>query len=77
VVPVEIRDADSPLRRVEYSLDAGRWQVMFPGDGILDSRHERFELRLPTADAGRMLVVRVADALNNVGSGEVRLPAAQ
>ena len=50
---------------------------MFPGDGILDSRHERFELRLPTADAGRMLVVRVADALNNVGGGEVRLPPAQ
>jgi sugar lactone lactonase YvrE len=71
VVPFEIRDADSPLARVEYSLDAQRWQNAFPQDGILDSRHEQFALRLDGAAAGRTLVVRATDTMNNVGSGQV------
>jgi hypothetical protein len=71
VVPFEIRDGDSPLVRVEYSLDAQRWQSAFPQDGILDSRQEQFALRLDAATAGRTLVVRATDAMNNVGSGQV------
>jgi sugar lactone lactonase YvrE len=70
-VPVEIRDVDSPIVRVEYSLDAQRWQNAFPRDAILDSRHEQFVLRLDAASAGRTLVVRATDAMNNVGSGQV------
>jgi hypothetical protein len=71
VVPFEIRDADSPLNRVEYSLDAQRWQHVFPTDGILDARQEQFTLRLDAAMAGRTLVIRATDAMNNVGSGQV------
>ena len=71
VVPFEIRDLDSPLNRVEYSLDAQRWQTVFPNDGILDARHEQFTLRLDAAMAGRTLVVRATDAMSNVGSGQV------
>ncbi len=62
VVPVEVRDADSALKKVEYSLDAQKWQSAFPRDGILDSRRERFEIRLDANTAGRMLVVRATDA---------------
>jgi WD40 repeat protein len=71
VVPFEIRDTDSPLARVEYSLDAQRWQSAFPRDAILDSRHEQFELRLDASSAGRTLVVRATDVMNNVGAGQV------
>jgi hypothetical protein len=71
VVPFEIRDADSPLTRVEYALDAQRWQSAFPQDAILDSRQEQFVLRLDGASAGRTLVVRATDAMNNIGSGQV------
>jgi hypothetical protein len=71
VVPFEIRDIDSPLNRVEYSLDAQRWQSAFPQDGILDARHEQFTLRLDAATAGRTLVVRATDRMSNVGSGQV------
>jgi hypothetical protein len=71
VVPFEVRDADSPITRVEYSLDAQRWQGAFPQDGILDARQEQFALRLDATLAGRTLVVRATDAMNNVGSGEV------
>jgi sugar lactone lactonase YvrE len=71
VVPVEIRDADSHITRVEYSLDAQRWQSAFPQDGILDGRQEQLELRLDaTAGVGRTLVVRASDAMNNIGTGE-------
>lgn len=71
VVPFEIRDIDSPVSRVEYSLDAQRWQNAFPQDGILDGRQEQFTLRLDASAAGRTLVVRATDAMNNVGSGQV------
>jgi hypothetical protein len=71
VVPFEIRDSDSPLVRVEYSLDAQRWQSAFPQDGILDSRQEQFALRLDAASAGRTLVIRATDTMNNVGAGQV------
>lgn len=71
IVPFEIRDADSPLSRVEYSLDAQRWQNVFPTDGILDAGHEQFALRLDAASAGRTLVIRATDAMSNVGSGQV------
>jgi hypothetical protein len=71
VVPFDVRDTDSPVTRVEYSVDSQRWQGAFPQDGILDARREQFTLRLEAAMAGRMLVIRATDAMNNVGSGEV------
>jgi hypothetical protein len=71
VVPVEVRDSDSAVTRVEYSLDAQRWQSAFPQDGILDGRQEQLTLRFDPGMAGRTLVVRATDAMNNVGSGEV------
>ncbi len=73
VVPFEVRDADSVITRVEYSVDSQPWQSAFPEDGILDARREQFTLRLDAAMAGRTLVVRSTDAMNNVGSGEIVL----
>lgn len=71
VVPAEIRDADSAIARVEFSVDAQRWQPAFSRDGILDARQEYFEIRLDADAAGRTLVIRAADALGNVGTGQV------
>jgi hypothetical protein len=64
------------LKKVEYSLDAQKWQSAFPRDGILDSRRESFDIRLEASTAGKMLVVRATDALNNVSAGQVQVPAA-
>jgi hypothetical protein len=36
--------------RVEYSLDASRWRVAYPVDGIPDSRREEFEVTLDDAE---------------------------
>lgn len=74
VVPVEVQDADSPLTRVEFTLDAQKWLTAYPRDGMLDSRRELFEIRLDAAAAGKVLVVRATDALSNMSAGQVQLP---
>jgi hypothetical protein len=73
IVAAEIRDADSAVMKVEYSLDAQRWQPAFPRDGILDGRLEGFEIRLDADAQGRTLVIRATDALGNVGTGQARI----
>lgn len=73
VVPADVRDGDSAVSKVEYSLDAQRWQTAFPRDGILDGRQEAFEIRLDADANGRTLVIRATDALGNVGTGQVRV----
>jgi hypothetical protein len=64
-IQFEVRDEWSSVSKVEYSLDAQRWQVAYPRDGIFDSRHEQFELTLDNADAARGLIIRAYDAKNN------------
>ncbi len=73
-VAVEVRDLNSPIARVEYSLDGGPWQAAYPEDGLLDSRTESLTLSFPASALGRMLVVRATDTLHNVGviDGAVR-----
>lgn len=73
VVPADVRDTDSAIVRVEFSVDAQRWQPAFPRDGILDARQELFEIRLDAETAGRTLVIRATDALGNVGTGQVQI----
>ena len=67
-VEVDAEDALSPVRRAEVSLDAGPWRPMECADGVADSRHERFTVRLPAPGAGEHAVtVRVYDASGNAG----------
>ncbi len=64
-IQFEVRDDWSSISKVEYSLDAQRWLVVYPRDGIFDSRNEQFELTLDNADAARGLIIRAYDAKNN------------
>jgi hypothetical protein len=66
-----VRDAYSPVRYVEYSVDTERWQVLYPVDGIADSRMERFEVVLK-AETVERLVIRATDAMNNVSTAAAR-----
>jgi hypothetical protein len=61
-------DAQSPVLRVEYSLDASRWRVVYPKDGIPDSRREEFEVTLDEGEAARSVIIRATDAMNNVAT---------
>ena len=63
-----VRDDQSPVQRVEYSLDASRWRVVYPKDGIPDSRREEFEVSLDESEAGRSVIIRATDAMNNVAT---------
>jgi hypothetical protein len=64
-VSFDVRDEFSSIQKVEYSLDAQRWLVVYPKDGIFDSRLEQFDLTLDTAVAARGLIIRAYDAKNN------------
>jgi SMP-30/gluconolaconase/LRE-like protein len=63
-----VRDDQSPVQRVEYSLDASRWRLVYPKDGIPDSRREDFEVTLDENEASRSVIIRATDAMNNVAT---------
>src|SRR5829696_7567439 len=63
-----VRDDQSAVLRVEYSLDASRWRVAYPTDGIPDSRREEFEVSLDDVEGARSIIIRVTDAMNNVAT---------
>ena len=68
VLTFTVRDEDSSVQKVEYSLDGNQWQTVYPRDGIADSRVEQFELALEGEMATRGVIIRAADALNNLAS---------
>jgi hypothetical protein len=63
-----VRDEQSAVQRVEYSLDASRWRVVYPKDGIPDSRQEEFEVELDEGETGRSVIIRATDAMNNIAT---------
>ncbi len=65
MIQFDVRDEWSSISKVEYSLDAQQWQVVYPRDGIFDGRTEQFELTLADADAAKGLIIRAYDAKNN------------
>jgi hypothetical protein len=75
VLSFDVRDADSAVQKVEYSLDGDRWQTIYPKDGIADSRFEQFDLTLEGDAAIRGVIIRATDALNNVTSARGEAPA--
>jgi hypothetical protein len=62
-----VRDDHSPVQRVEYSLEGDRWRVIYPLDGIPDSRVEEFEIDLGD-NVGRTVTIRATDAMNNAAT---------
>ena len=63
-----VRDDQSAVQRVEYSLDASRWRIVYPRDGIPDSRREEFDVILDAAESARSIIIRATDAMNNVAT---------
>jgi hypothetical protein len=68
-----VRDEQSAVQRVEYSLDASRWRMVYPKDGIPDSRREEFEVTVDDVEAGRNVIIRATDAMNNVATAVAQL----
>jgi len=60
-------DDISAIQSVEYAVNSGKWTIVFPTDGIADSKQESFDFTLPGyRDSGiYTLVVKVTDVLGN------------
>jgi hypothetical protein len=76
-IHVNFRAADSfsPVKRAEYSLDAGDWQFIEPVGQLSDSKTESYDFQaaLPTsAQKGgeHVLVVRAYDRNDNMSSAK-------
>ena len=67
VLPFTVRDAQSPVQRVEIAAGNDDWRVVHPLDGVPDGLVERFEVVLDGAGAGPV-VIRATDALRNTVS---------
>ena len=57
-------DALSPVVKAEWSLNADRWRLLAPDDGVFDSLTERFAVHVPRNSSG-ILAIRVLDAAGN------------
>ena len=67
-IQFDVRDDNSIVQKAEYSLDGDKWQTIYPKDGIPDSKFEQFELTLDGEPGTKGVIIRAADALNNVAS---------
>ena len=65
---VRVRDAHSPIQKVEYSVNGGPWQLVYPADGVADSPDERYELPLANDAEAARIMIRAIDLLQNVTS---------
>ena len=78
---VQFRAADgfSPIKRAEYSIDAGEWHFVEPSGQLSDSKSESYDFSLPMAgDASgqeHVVVVRVYDRYDNLVSAKAVVPA--
>jgi WD40 repeat protein len=68
----EAKDSYSPIARVEYSLDASDWRLVYPTDRTSDSPRESYELVLRNLEPGEYtLVVRAFDQFENTASAKI------
>lgn len=74
VVSFSVEDALSPIARAEGAVNADRWRLLAPDDGLLDSQRERFTLRVPKPSGPAVLSLRAADASGNVAAATLSWP---
>jgi hypothetical protein len=79
-------DSFSPIKRAEYSVDAGDWQFVEPVDQLSDSKTETYDFRVvasasgvlspvtsknaPSGELEHVVVVRVYDRFDNMSSSK-------
>jgi hypothetical protein len=65
-VSFQAEDGFSPIKDARFLLRPGDWQVVFPEDGIADSKIETYQFQIPLkAGADNLLTIIVRDAVNN------------
>jgi hypothetical protein len=74
---INATDATSTLNQAEVSVDTGEWRVIFPQDGITDSKSESYIYQTDVLSPGEHVIAfRIYDQVDNVGLGKlvVRIP---
>jgi hypothetical protein len=60
------------INEIQYSIDSGDWNPVFPADKIFDSKEESFLLKIPCVSSEEhTVVINAVDAEGNVGSGRI------
>jgi hypothetical protein len=67
-ISFQAEDAFSTIEEVKWLVRPGEWRVVFPVDGIADSRSEafKFSVKIPPG-AENLITVRVKDSYGNLG----------
>ncbi len=67
-VTFQAEDSFSSIEKVEYVVRPGLWRVVFPVDGICDSKQESFKFSVPLPpNVDNLISVRVTDRHHNIG----------
>lgn len=70
VVNFEATTDVSPLRKAELSVGENTWHQILSDDGIIDSRHETFTVKLDRLSPGEHAIsLRATDTAGNIGVG--------
>jgi len=76
-VRVQFRAVDgfSPIKRAEYSIDAGEWHFVEPVGQLSDSKSEGYDFVVPikgegTAAQEHVVVVRAYDRFENMNAAK-------
>jgi sugar lactone lactonase YvrE len=60
------------LSGATYAVDGGKWQNLYPTDGLFDSKEEKFRFGSESLAPGtHVMVLRVRDTAGNTGSADV------
>ncbi|HEX9653082.1 MAG TPA: hypothetical protein VGA99_05185, partial [bacterium] len=69
-----VEDERSLVSTVEYGLNVDEWKLLYPVDGICDSKLERFEISIDKSLKGSQpLVIKAKDELGNIGFGKTNI----
>jgi hypothetical protein len=72
-VRVQFRAADSfsPIKRAEYSVDAGEWHLVEPVGQLSDSKRETYDFAVPIQSGEEhIVVVRAYDRYDNMNAAK-------
>lgn len=66
------KDTTSKILQAEFSVDGGEWRIIFPKDGISDSKSEDYQITIEQLKAGEHTIgLKATDAMGNVGSNKL------
>jgi len=71
ILSFSVFDSQMNILSVEYGLNADEWNLVYPIDGICDSKKEQFEIKVSSLLKGtNTIVIKVKDSLDNIGFGK-------